>query len=54
MKKVYVVYRMYVSEYGDGVEMKVFNSEADARAYMETRKTQNGYYWDKIQAVVVE
>ena len=52
--KVYIVYRIWAIHCDDGVDMKVFAKEEDARAYMETRKTRDGYYWDRIKAVVVE
>lgn len=52
--KVYIVYRIWVVYSDTGVDMKVFAKEEDAQAYMETRKTNNGYYWDRLRVVEVE
>jgi hypothetical protein len=52
--KVYIVYRMWVDYNGSDVDMKVFAKEEDAQAYMETRKTNNGYYWDRLRVAEVE
>lgn len=54
--KVYIVYREgYDIDDGESfVEMKVFANKADAEAYRESRKTNDGKYWDKITEKVVE
>jgi hypothetical protein len=54
--KVYVVYNAgYDFEYSETfVEFKVFANKADADAYREKRKTNDGYYWDALVEKVVE
>ena len=52
--KVYIVYRIWTGYSGHDVDMKVFAKKEDAQAYMETRKTNNGYYWDRLEVVEVE
>lgn len=54
--KVYVVYRIgYDVDYDEQyVDFKVFAYKFDAMAYMETRKTQDGKYWDKMVEKEVE
>lgn len=54
--KVYVVYReAYDYDYAESfVEMKIFANKADADAYREGRKTNDGKYWDKLEEKEVE
>lgn len=54
--KVYIVYReTYDFDYDEtDVEMKVFANKADAEAYKETRKTNDGKYLDELIEKEVE
>lgn len=54
--KVYVVYREgYNADFNEHfVDFKIFANKADADAYRETRKTKNGFYWDRMEEKEVE
>lgn len=54
--KVYVVYREgYNVDFNERfVNFKIFANKADADAYRETRKTKDGFYWDKMEEKEVE